>query len=406
MSEGKGSYLVKADIQGAYRMVPVHPEDQHLLGVEWNGAVFIDKVLPFGLRSAPKIFSAVADAILWILTKKDITKGLHYLDDFVLVAGSREEALRQKQAMLSTFENLQVPIEQSKLEGPDTCLTFLGIEIDTDQLQLCLPHKKLVDLKALLAAYMGHISIPKKEVERLTGLLQFACKVVRPGRPFLHRLYVLQEIGSHPRHLVRLNKPARADIIWWHLFVERWNGISLLWDLGLVKNDLKVYSDASGSWGCAAFQHPHWFQLGWNPHLCQLSIAVKELIPVVLAAALFGHQWAGKVVRFVVDNKSVVDVLNATFYSDTHVMHLIRLLVFFAAKYNFWFTAAHIPGKNNVIADALSRNNLSLFRSQTPEADYHPAQPLAALVSLISQNITWTSTSWMKLFKDCTEQAY
>ena len=406
VSEGKGYYLVKANIQEAYRTVPVHPEDQHLLGVEWNGAVFIDKVLPFGLRSAPKIFSAVADALLWILTKKGITKGLHYLDDFVLVAGSREEALRQKQAMLSTFENLQVPIEQSKLEGPDTCLTFLGIEIDTDQLQLRLPHKKLVDLKALLVAYMGHISIPKKEVERLTGLLQFACKVVRPGRPFLRRLYALQEVGSHPRHLVQLNKPARADIIWWHLFVERWNDISLLWDLGLAKNDLKVYSDASGSWGCAAFQHPHWFQLGWNPRLCQLSIAVKELIPVVLAAALFGHQWAGKVVQFVVDNKAVVDVLNATFCSDTHMMHLIRLLVFFAAKYNFWFTAAHIPGKNNVIADALSRNNLSLFRSQAPEADYHPAQLSAALVSLISQIITWTSTSWMKLFKDCTEQAY
>ena len=105
-SEGEGSYLVKADIQEAYRMVPVHPEDQHLLGVEWNGTVFIDKFLPFGLRSAPKIFSTVADALLWILTKKGITKGLHYLDDFVLVAGSREEALRQKQAMLSTFENL------------------------------------------------------------------------------------------------------------------------------------------------------------------------------------------------------------------------------------------------------------------------------------------------------------
>ena len=264
----------------------------------------------------------------------------------------------------------------------------------------------MVDLKALLAAYIGHISIPKKKVERLTGILQFACKVVWPGRPFLCRLYALQEVSSHPRHLVRLNKPARVDIIWWHLFVERWNGISLLWDLGLVKNDLKVYSNASGSWGRAAFQHPHWFQLGWNPRLCHLSITVKELIPAILAATLFGHQWVGNVVQFVVDNKAVVDVLNATFYSDTHMMHLIRLLVFFAAKYNFWFTAAYIPGKNNIITDALSRNNLSLFRSQAPEADYHPAQPLVALVSLISHNITCASTNWMKLFKDCTEQTY
>ena len=54
ISEGRGSFLVKADIQEAYRMVPVHPEDQHLLGVQWRGTVYIDRVLPFGLRSAPK----------------------------------------------------------------------------------------------------------------------------------------------------------------------------------------------------------------------------------------------------------------------------------------------------------------------------------------------------------------
>ena len=63
VSTGRGCFLVKADIKEAYRMVPVHPQDQHLLGVQWESAVYIDKVLPFGLRSAPKIFSAVADAV-------------------------------------------------------------------------------------------------------------------------------------------------------------------------------------------------------------------------------------------------------------------------------------------------------------------------------------------------------
>ena len=67
VSEGKGAFLVKADIQETYRMVPVHAEDQHLLGVRWDGTVYIDRVLPFGLRSAPKLFSAVADALQWIL---------------------------------------------------------------------------------------------------------------------------------------------------------------------------------------------------------------------------------------------------------------------------------------------------------------------------------------------------
>ena len=36
-------------------MIPIHPHDQPLLDVEWEGAVFSDMALPFGLRSAPKI---------------------------------------------------------------------------------------------------------------------------------------------------------------------------------------------------------------------------------------------------------------------------------------------------------------------------------------------------------------
>ena len=70
--------------------------------------------------SAPKKFSAVADALLWILNKRGIVKGLYYLDDFVQVARNMHAALRQKQVLLSTFESLQVPIGSSKLEGPAT----------------------------------------------------------------------------------------------------------------------------------------------------------------------------------------------------------------------------------------------------------------------------------------------
>ena len=55
------------DIQQAYRMVPVHPDDRALLGMRWEGGVYIDTRLPFGLRSAPIIFTAVADALEWCI---------------------------------------------------------------------------------------------------------------------------------------------------------------------------------------------------------------------------------------------------------------------------------------------------------------------------------------------------
>ncbi len=62
-SLGRGAELVKADVKAAYRNVPVHPRDRWLLGMRWEGAMFVDGTLPFGLRSAPLIFTALGDEI-------------------------------------------------------------------------------------------------------------------------------------------------------------------------------------------------------------------------------------------------------------------------------------------------------------------------------------------------------
>ena len=93
ISTGKGALLVKADIKEAYRMLSIHPEDQALLGVCWEGNIYTDRALPFGLRSAPKIFSAVADALQWIVVKKGVRNLLYYLDDFIFVSESLEKHL-------------------------------------------------------------------------------------------------------------------------------------------------------------------------------------------------------------------------------------------------------------------------------------------------------------------------
>ena len=63
---------------------------------------------------------------------------------------------------------------------------------------------------------------------------------------------------------------------------------------------------------------------------------------------------------------AVVQVLQSTYCKEPYLMHLIRLLVFFVAYHNFWFSASHIPGEVNTEADALSQNNDPLFLSQVP----------------------------------------
>ena len=81
---GEGARLAKFDVEGAYRTVPVHPDDRWLLGMRWRDKLYLDKVLPLGLRSAPNIYTAVADGLQWILRQEGMDF-IHYLDDFLLV---------------------------------------------------------------------------------------------------------------------------------------------------------------------------------------------------------------------------------------------------------------------------------------------------------------------------------
>ena len=332
---GRGSYLVKADVKEAYRAIPVHPQDRWLLGIKWGDKVYVDNVLPFGLRSAPKIFSAVADhvqpivwgpapslgasAAQWIMIAKGMKNLLHYLDDFICAAASMPAAEEMKQVLVDTWEEPGIPLEPSKLEGPATCMTFLGIEVDTVALQLRLPMEKLSHLKAILQSTLEKRAFKKRDLQSLVGLLQHATKVVWPGRSFLRRLHaLLADVGADrdANHWIRPNRAAKADIVSWHTFVSSWNGVSMLWDQEKAAPAIRVVSDASGSWGCGAYWLPLWFQIQWPHRLQPCSIQVKELIPVVVAAALYGKKWEGKVVEFVIDNQAVVEIVTRIYFKN------------------------------------------------------------------------------------------
>ena len=50
---GTGAHMAKIDIESSYWLIPVHPHDCPLQAVQWKGKVYIDALLPFGLRSDP-----------------------------------------------------------------------------------------------------------------------------------------------------------------------------------------------------------------------------------------------------------------------------------------------------------------------------------------------------------------
>ena len=202
--------IAKMDVKQAYRNVPVHPRDRHLLGMQWGDEVFVDNILPFGLRSAPLLFTAVADALQWAMKKEGVSWLEHYIDDFFTIGDpGSHECSKNVSIMKNIFDVANMPTEPEKDEGPATVINLLGMELDSIRLEIRLPLEKLMRLKSLLESWRGRKACRKRELLSLIGSLSHACKAVSAGRAFLRRIIDLSTLAKQPNHFLRLSAPAR-----------------------------------------------------------------------------------------------------------------------------------------------------------------------------------------------------
>ena len=399
---GRDTLMVKLDLKDAYRIVPVHPQDYHLLGIAWEGATYVDRALPFGLRSAPKIFNAVADTIAWVFHTCGIKHQLHYLDDYLFLGAPNSPEAAQALAIASELlKSLGIPVAVHKTEGPTTTLDFLGILIDTHNFQLRLPTDKLTRLQNSMQTWVHRRRCRRHELESFLGHLSHAATVVKQGRIFLRELFPLLSHTRNQYHFVHLNLCARADLLWWHVFLQEWNGSSFFLS---APPSIEVTSDASGSFGCGALSSYGWFQVQWPDSWQGISIAAKELVPVVIAAATWGRLWQRTCIRFRCDNMAVVSVLRSRTSRDRLLAHLLRCLTLYAATYRFDFVAEHIPGVHNSAADAISRNNLTLLSSLCPCSPQVQITQ-AVLDLLVVKRPEWGSPEWIHLWRSSLTSA-
>ena len=251
----------------------------------------------------------------------------------------------------------------------------------------------------------------RRELESLVGLLNHACKVVRAGRSFLRRMIDLLHARSgvtHPGALtpIRLNLSFRADLAWWQHFAEEWNGTSFLRTPRDLPS-LHVASDASGQWGCGAWWGSNWFQLEWSEATFPSPIAVKELLPILIGCAIWGHAWENHRVVWLCDNQAVVACLRSRTSRHPTLMHLLRNLVYVEARAGFYLCPEYINTHANHIADDLSRNRVSSFFQKVPHASEAPTQVPAALVDLLlDQKADWTSPRWGLQFGNILTRAW
>jgi len=98
-------------------------------------------------------------------------------------------------------------------------------------------------------------------------------------------------------------------------------------------------------------------------------------------------------------------VVNSGYSKVEKIMHLLRCLFFIRAQYNIEVKAIHVPGKDDGLADAISRNNMSVLLSQIPEATANQEVIPDKLIKLLmEERPNWTSAAWSRLFTNCFQQ--
>jgi len=381
VSNGKGALMAKADIESAFRLLPIHPQDFQLLGMKIGDKYFVDKALPMGASCSPALFEKFSTFIEWVVKKEASTDNVtHYMDDFFLVGLSDENKQNSCAQLVSRFEGvcekLGVPLAKDKSVGPVSKITYLGLEIDAANQLVAVPHEKLIKIKSKVDALLSASEVTLRELQSVIGSLSFICKAVSPGRAFLRRLIDLTCGISKPWCKLKLSVGAKKDLEMWRLFLNHFNGSAIFPDQAWCHEaDLEWFTDASAGIGCGGFFQGRWFQSKWpNAKFKNKSIAWLEFFPIVVSVVLWGDLLIGKRIVIRSDNKAVVYIINKQTSKSPDIMKLVRFFVLQCLKSNLGFCAKHIAGKQNNIADALSRFQEDRFRELAPTAAAVPTQ--------------------------------
>lgn len=204
--------------------------------------------MPMGCSSSCKTFETFSSALEWIAQNKlKINHILHLLDDFLIIAPSYKLCQEQLNLFVDLGGYLGVPIAPEKTCGPDTTLCFADMELDSVLCEARLPLEKIIKCLSSIVEFLKRKKVTLKEIQPLTGLLNFACSVVVPERAFLPRLIDLTTGFRSPYHFIRMTREVKADLTVWQSFLSGFNGKSFFMDDTWYSSErLNLFTDASG----------------------------------------------------------------------------------------------------------------------------------------------------------------
>ena len=338
--KGKGCHLFKRDLKRAYRQIPVDVSDVPLLGYQFEGKFYFDLYLSMGLRSAAFICQRVTNAIRYMCQLMQIAI-LNYLDDLA-GADAPELALKSYEELGNVL--LSCGLEESKEKAcpPSTCMTFIGVLFNSEDLTLSVTPERVQELLDLLQLWLQKQSATLKELQSLVGRLSFVASCVQASRVFIARILNWLRLIHGKKSAQPIPSYVKLDLLWWSLFLPCFNGISMMLLEEFSEPD-QVFSCDACPTGCGGILGLEVFHEEFPPFIIQqqLHINALELLTIVVALKVWGKRLRGKKVLILCDNMSSCNVINRGASKDPFHQSCLREISFIAARNDFVIKTQH-----------------------------------------------------------------
>ena len=206
-----GEWVSSIDLSDAYLHIPIHPNSRKYLRFCYKSQVFQFTSLPFGLATAPQVFTMIVkEAKLMALSR-----GLRihqYLDDWLIRSQSQEEAQVNTQAVVDLTQSLGWIINQEKSElKPTQVFSFVGYEYHLDSALVKPTQERWLKLQDLILRLKSKCVLTARCLMSLIGLLASTEKMVPEGRLHMRPFqFHLKEHWRYPQSLENLLPWAEA----------------------------------------------------------------------------------------------------------------------------------------------------------------------------------------------------
>ena len=351
----KGDWMTSIDLRDAYLSVPVAQEDRRYLRFRWRETLFEFQCLPFGLSSAPRVFTKLLKPVVALLRARGI-RCILFLDDMLVMDQTIQGVKKASHEIVSLLQVLgfQINWEKSVLT-PTQVIQYLGLMVDSRLMTLSLPANKLEGIVQSCRTAHKKSFLSIREIARLIGRMTATALAVLPA-PLCYRN--LQQLKNHALLTeegydakVRLNRGAKQELQWWAQELPKWNGRPI----HPPPPDLTIETDASLlGWGAVA----NGVCTGglWSEEERQSHINQLEMLGAALAVQCYARSRAVSHVHLRMDNQAAVCYVNHMGGTRSPSLSMTACQLWeWCLQQGIILSAEYLPGSSNVTADRESR---------------------------------------------------